>query len=78
MMRWRMVRNTVVTAKKYTVGNVPLPQKNFPSYSTPCHSSTESLSDSSSGSSIDVESDSSDRSLHYFLDAAVSLILPLV
>ena len=28
--------------------------------------STESLSDSSSGSSIDVESDSSDRSLHIF------------
>ena len=34
MMRWRMIRNTVVTAKKYTVGNVPPPQKIFPSYST--------------------------------------------
>ena len=34
MMRWRMVRNTVVTAKKYTVGNVPPPPKKFPSYST--------------------------------------------
>ena len=34
MMRWRMVRNTVVKPKKYTVGNVPPPQKNFPSYST--------------------------------------------
>ena len=35
-----MVRNTVVTAKKYTVGNVPPPQKSFPSYSTAllkCH-----------------------------------------
>ena len=35
MMRWRMVRNTVVTAKKYTVGNVPPPPpKKIPSYST--------------------------------------------